>query len=96
MPLLHNNNGEGSKENIDYSNPNKIRDDDVRLKRRKVSALLGSNRALHNSNKLLRSALAPIAEDDGDNGTNSISIDSSLASIAKITLKLEDSPRIES
>jgi hypothetical protein len=92
-PLLHNDDGEGSKENIDHSNLNKTGDDDVRSKRRKVSAPLDGSIALHNSNGPSRCAPSSIA---GDDGTNSISMDSNLASTAKTTPAFEYAPQTES
>ena len=95
-PPPHNEDGKSSKGNIDHSDPNEIGYDDVWSKRRKVSASLGGSISLHNSNGPSRSIPAPIAEDDGDDGTDSISTDSNLASTARTTPAFEDSPRAES
>jgi hypothetical protein len=95
-PLPHNEGGEGSRGNIDHSDPNETGEDDVWSKRRKVSAPLDGSIALHNSDGPSGSAPAPIAGDNGDDGTNDISTDGNLTSTAQTTPELKDSPRTES
>lgn len=95
LPPTHNKVGKDARENIDHSDPDELGDGGSWSKRRKVSALLGGSIALHNSNGPSGCAPSLIAEDDGDDGTESISTDNNFASTTKTTPAFEDSPRIE-
>jgi hypothetical protein len=97
--LSQNKDRKRNRENIDYRDPNESGDGDSLLTRWKVSAPLGGKTAL---NSYKRSRYSPLltleegAEVKNDDETNNISIDTNLASMARITPALKSVPLLES
>lgn len=88
-PLSHNEDGKGSREDIDHSDPNESGDGDSWSKRRKFSAPLSGGTAL---NSPLQRSPPPISEGDEDDGTLSSSSNSSAASTARTNPASESAP----
>jgi hypothetical protein len=97
-PLPHNEDGKGSRENIDHSDPGESGDDDVWSTRREVSAPPGGRIAPNSRYKRSRRSPSPTSEEDAeedDNGTLSSSTDGKLASTARTTPASESAPPTE-
>lgn len=98
--LSQNKDKKHNRENINYSDPDESGDSDSLLTRWKVSAPLGGKTALNSRYK--RSCRSPLltleegAEVKNNDGTNNISIDTDLASMARTTPILESVPLLES